>query len=735
MKTEFREELYAATTPSYAVHAIESRLDYQYFSRKVGSMKLTRIASALALLIVWLAIAGVGGPTFGKISEVSTNDKSTFLPATAESTRAGELAEEFSDNQGVPAIITGKVNEIDDAALESGMQALDSIEGILQVIGPQISEDGEAVEYIALIDTESADPTEVVEKLSAEVSDQGFEPSQYGDFYVSGPAGFSADLANAFAGIDGILLLVALAAVLVILVVVYRAVLLPLLVIFTAVAGLCAAILATYWMAKAGIIALNGQSQGILSILVIGAATDYSLLLVARQREELQHTKSVADSLKASWKASFGAITASAATVAIALLCLLVSDLNSNQSLGPIAATGIFFAWVAALTLLPALLFLCGRAAFWPVTPKITGAESSHKFWNKVAAFVEGSPRKVWTGTLIILFAGAAWLPMLNATGVSNSDILLSDTEAKAGQEILNEHFSAGAGSPASIIAPEELEDDVMEILDKHPEISQVTLTSESGAPANTPPMNLEPNVVDGRIYFQATLNQEADSLEAQDTVAQLRDEFASLDGEILVGGESATSLDSNLTAERDLRVIVPLVLAVVLVVLIILLRAFVLPVLLLLATVISFASAMGVSALVFNHILGFSNADPTVPLYGFIFLVALGVDYTIFLMTRAKEETPEKGTKKAVLHSLTVTGGVITSAGVVLAATFAALSVIPLMFMVQLAFIVAFGVLLDTFIVRTLLIPGLVTDIGQKVWWPSRQSKESQEEVSEISS
>ena len=547
--------------------------------------------------------------------------------------------------------------------------------------------------------------------------------------------GFSADLANAFAGIDGILLLVALAAVLVILVVVYRAVLLPLLVIFTAVAVLCAAILATYWMAKAGIIALNGQSQGILSILVIGAATDYSLLLVARQREELQHTKSVADSLKASWKASFGAITASAATVAIALLCLLVSDLNSNQSLGPIAATGIFFAWVAALTLLPALLFLCGRAAFWPVTPKITGAESSHNFWNKVAAFVEGSPRKVWTGTLIILFAGAAWLPMLNATGVSNSDILLSDTEAKAGQEILNEHFDAGAGSPASIIAPEELEDDVMEILDKHPEISQVTLTSESGAPANTPPMNLEPNVVDGRIYFQATLNQEADSLEAQDTVAQLRDEFASLDGEILVGGESATSLDSNLTAERDLRVIVPLVLAVVLVVLIILLRAFVLPVLLLLATVISFASAMGVSALVFNHILGFSNADPTVPLYGFIFLVALGVDYTIFLMTRAKEETPEKGTKKAVLHSLTVTGGVITSAGVVLAATFAALSVIPLMFMVQLAFIVAFGVLLDTFIVRTLLIPGLVTDIGQKVWWPSRQSKESQEEVSEISS
>src|SRR5699024_3766961 len=220
--------------------------------------------------------------------------------------------------------------------------------------------------------------------------------------------------------------------------------------------------------------------------------------------------------------------------------------------------------------------------------------------------------------------------------------------------------------------------------------------TSASGAPPNLPPLHLEPSVVDGRVYIQATLNQEADSLEAHDTVAQLREEFQELDGEILVGGESATSLDSNLTAERDLRVIVPLVLTGVLVVLMILLRAFVRPMLLLLSTVISFASAMGVSALVCNHIFNFSGADPTVTLYGFIFLVALGVDYTIFLMTRAKEETPQRGTKKAVLHSLTVTGGVITSAGVVLAATFAALSVIPLMFMVQLAFIVAFGVLLD---------------------------------------
>lgn len=683
-------------------------------------MKLTRIASALALVIVWLIIAGLGGPTFGKISDVSTNDRTTFLPASSESTQVGELTPEFSDSQGIPAIIAGETSDVGEVDLTD---RLESTEGVMQVIGPTPSEDGEAVQYIALIDTESADATEVVQLLSDEVTDDGF--------YVTGPAGFSADLANAFAGIDGILLLVALAAVLVILIAVYRAVLLPFIVILTAVGALCAAIVVIYYMAKADIIVLNGQSQGILSILVIGAATDYSLLMVARQREELQRQESVADALKSSWKASFGAITASAATVAIALLCLLVSDLNSNRSLGPIAATGIFFAWVAALTLLPALLYLFGRASFWPVKPKFTGAltseQNAHKFWYKVANFVKGSPRKVWAGTLVLLFLGAAWVPLLNANGVSNSDVLLSDTEAKQGQEILNEHFDAGSGSPAQIIAPEELVGEVTGILENHSEISAVTLTSESGAPANTPPMNLEPNVVDGNVYVQATLNQEADSLEAQDTIAQLREEFAGLDGDVMVGGESATALDSNLTAERDLRVIVPLVLAVVLLVLIVLLRAVLLPVLLLLATVISFGAAMGVSALVFNGIFNFPGADPTVPLYGFIFLVALGVDYTIFLMTRAKEDTPTMGTRKAVLHSLAVTGGVITSAGVVLAATFAALAVIPLMFMVQLAFIVAFGVLVDTFIVRTLLIPGLVLEIGPKVWWPSKQRKEKE--------
>ncbi|MDN5826654.1 MAG: MMPL family transporter, partial [Corynebacterium casei] len=678
-------------------------------------MKLTRIASALVLVIIWFIIAGLGGPTFGKISDVSTNDRTTFLPASSESTQVSELTPEFSDSQGIPAIIAGETSDVGEVDLT---ERLESTEGVIQVIGPTPSEDSQAVQYIALIDTESADATEVVQLLSDEVADDGF--------YVTGPAGFSADLANAFAGIDGILLLVALAAVLVILIAVYRAVLLPFIVILTAVGALCAAIVVIYYMAKADIIVLNGQSQGILSILVIGAATDYSLLMVARQREELQKQESVADALKSSWKASFGAITASAATVAIALLCLLVSDLNSNRSLGPIAATGIFFAWVAALTLLPALLYLFGRASFWPAKPKFTGEltseQNAHKFWYKVANFVQGSPRKVWAGTLVLLFLGAAWVPLLNANGVSNSDILLSDTEAKQGQEILNEHFDAGSGSPAQIIAPEELVGEVTGILENHSEISAVTLTSESGAPANTPPMNLEPNVVDGNVYIQATLNQEADSLEAQDTIAHLREEFDAFDGRVLVGGESATALDSNLTAERDLRVIVPLVLAVVLVVLIILLRAVLLPVLLLGATVISFGAAMGVSALVFNGIFNFPGADPTVPLYGFIFLVALGVDYTIFLMTRAKEDTPTMGTRKAVLHSLAVTGGVITSAGVVLAATFAALAVIPLMFMVQLAFIVAFGVLVDTFIVRTLLIPGLVLEIGPKVWWPSKQ-------------
>lgn len=684
-----------------------------------------RIVISVLVVLGWLAVTGVGGPTFGKLSEVSSNDQATFLPATAESTLAGEWTAKFAESSQIPALI---VADFDEPFTEQQIgefaplaEDLGQVEGVDQVIGPIPSEDLLAVQYVALIDTESAEIPATVDALREAVSDVG-GPFADTKLHVTGPAGLTADLASAFEGIDGLLLAVALGVVLVILVVVYRSLLLPLLVMLTSIAALCASILVIYFMADAGWIQLNGQSQGILSILVIGAATDYALLLVARHREELTHTQSVWAAIKTAWKGSFGAITASASTVAIALLCLLVSDLNSNRSLGPIAATGIVFAWIAALTLLPALLYVFGRAAFWPARPKFdpaAGEAPAKGIWHRIARGVERRPRTVWIVTALLLLLGAAWVPTLKAEGVPQPELILGTSDAKAGQAVLGDHFDAGTGSPTSVIVPESQAEAALEVVTSTDGVGSATLTAASGAPAGIPPMNEPPKVVDGRVYIQATLEDPADSAEAEATVVQLRADLHALDDSILVGGTTATALDTNTTAQRDLTIIIPLVLVVVLLILIVLLRSILLPVILILATVLSFGTAMGTAALVFNHLFKFPGADASVPLYGFVFLVALGIDYTIFLMTRAREETLRIGTRAGVLKSLTVTGGVITSAGIVLAATFAALAVIPLMFMIQLAFIVAFGVLIDTLVVRTLLIPGLVLDIGPKVWWP----------------
>ncbi|MFJ3311628.1 MMPL family transporter [Micrococcus endophyticus] len=748
-----------------------------------------RFGLAAALFVVWFAVMGLGGPTFGKIGDVSSNDQSTFLPASAESTRAGEEAVAFRDGEAVPAVIVAEADLSDPAqaflALGGLAETLRGVDGVTDVAGPIPAEDGEAVQFLAFVDSSDGaerEVADVVEDLKGILADPAAADADLADtvaadadWHLGGPAGLATELGGAFAGIDGLLLLVALVVVFVILVIVYRSVLLPILVLLTAVGALCAAILAVYGMAVAGWIQLNGQAQGILSILVIGAATDYCLLLVARHREELLVREEVTASLLAAVRGSFGAITASASTVALALLILLVSDLNSNSSLGPIAATGILFAWLAALTLLPALLQLAGRAAFWPTVPSpenarrratrhaergrafvqpedaagrpIAGLEEDHGVWTKVGAAVARRPRPVWLATLAVLLVMSAGLLQLQASGVAQEDVLLGESDSRQAQALLTEHFDAGSGAPAQIVAPAEDADAVLAAVEADPGVAEASVTTdEAPAPAGPPPgvtgggegtpaeggagrpeaapqPDPEPKVVDGTVLISATLADPGESLAAQATVERLRAELADVGsgGEVLVGGPAAQALDTNTTSQRDLVVVIPLILAMLLVILSVLLRSILAPVLLVAATVISFGAAMGVSALVFRHVFGFENADPTVPLYGFVFLVALGIDYTIFLMTRAREETPRHGTRAGVLRALTVTGGVITSAGVVLAATFAALAVIPLMFMLQLAFIVAFGVLLDTLVVRTLLIPALVRDIGPKVWWPAR--------------
>ncbi|WP_029267199.1 MULTISPECIES: MMPL family transporter [unclassified Microbacterium] len=699
-----------------------------------------RIFLPVALILVWLAGASLGGPLFGKVDEVSSNEQTTYLPESADATQVQKLLGEFNDSDSIPAIA---VFTSDDALTASEIDAISDavanapkVEGVGDEVSPALpSDDGQAVQAFIPIDAD-AELADVTASLGEELRDA--VPSGV-TVYITGPAGFSADLVAGFAGIDGLLLGVALLAVLVILVLVYRSFLLPLVVLSTSLFALCVALLVVWWLAKFEVLLLSGQTQGILFILVIGAATDYALLFVARFREELRIAQDKGTAVMAAWKGSVEPIVASGGTVIAGLLCLLLSDLKSNSTLGPVAAIGIVFAMLSALTLLPSLLLLFGRAVFWPrrprFEPEVVAAEHGMRttgLWARLAGLIKRRPRVIWIVTTLVLLAGAAGITQLDADGVPQSDLVLGASEARDGQVALGEHFPGGSGSPVYVVVKEDRLQDAADVLLANDGVDGVSVTaadspsgsapvtedgiSAIGAPGTPAP---EPTTVDGEVLLQGTLTDAADSAAAASTVRELRGELDGMGA--LVGGVTATSIDTNDASIHDRNLIIPVILVVIMFILMLLLRSILAPVLLILTTVLSFGTAMGVSALVFNGIFAFPGADPAVPLFGFVFLVALGIDYNIFLMTRVREESKAHGTREGILRGLSITGGVITSAGLVLAATFAALSVIPILFLVQLAFIVAFGVLLDTFVVRSLLVPALTYDIGKAIWWPSK--------------
>lgn len=691
--------------------------------------KWLQILLPAALIALWLGLASFGGPIFGKISDVATNDQAAFLPSSAESTQVQALQRQYTAGQAIPAIVLiesdkpfAPVDIVSYKTLNNKLASVADAQG--PVIGPLPSKDLKALEFIVPLATDAELKTVVGELREAIENNLSSDAK----VYVTGPAGLSADLSKAFGGIDGILLAVALAAVFIILLFVYRSVLLPFLVLLSAMFALCAAILVIYLLAKYNVIELNGQSQGILSILVIGAATDYSLLLVARYREALGGTVTKWEAIKRGIKGSFEPILASAVTVILALLCLLFSDLNSNRSLGPIAATGIVFSLLATLTFLPALLVAFGKSAFWPskiranAAPQPGRIKAGHEeltgIWKKVGNLVSSHPRRVWVSIVAALAVASLGLFQLQASGVPQTDLVLSKSNSAEGQDAIARHYDAGSGAPTLIAVPEDSVVDVLEVLRADSNIADITTYSERGRTADIS----EAKIVDGKVLLSAALTVDPYSSQGEAAIVSLRGELAQKVPGALVGGTTALALDTSDTAQRDLRIIVPLVLLMIFVVLAVLLRSLLAPLLLIGTVVLSFAATLGISALVFNHVFGFSGADAAVPLFGFVFLVALGVDYNIFLVTRTREEAMKYGTRAAVLHSLGKTGGVITSAGIVLAATFAALGIIPILFLAQIAFIVAFGVLLDTFIVRSLLVPALFHDIGHKVWWPSKK-------------
>ena len=705
---------------------------------------------AILVIIAWLGITSIAGPTFGKLSTVQENDNAAFLPDNAESTLASKVTIKFSDssNDQIPTLLVflGDINPKNNPA--KMMQIQKYLDGLGAEILPESgkplstyfvpgfpiqafpSEDGKAaLVNIALSSDVAQDRIEekpaltlIVDFLREDLK-KNFE-SQALTTHVTGFGGIFADLFGAFGSIDSTLLTTTLLVVSLILIVVYRSPLLWILPLFTAVTALSLAGTIVYYLAKAGTIDLNGQSQGILSVLVLGAATDYALLLIARYREELHHHESRFESMRIALKGVIEPIIASGSTVIAGLLVLLLSQLSGNRGLGPVGAIGIAAAMITVLTLLPALLVVFGRWIFWPKIPKFDDVdEQLSGTWAKVGRAVEKNPKRIWISTALILTIFAGFSFTLKADGLANTEAFTSRTDSVIGLEELGKHFPSGEGSPVEIVIKQS---DVVAVTNALGAIANVAFVEPvvdgqkiPGAP--TPPIK----VVEGQVLLNATLKVAPDSVEARNTIPTIREVLHQIDKEILVGGGTAVQYDTDVASRADNRLIIPIVLLIIGLILGLLLRSIAAAALLLLTVVLSFMATLGVCQLVFEHVFGFAGADASFPLFAFIFLVALGIDYNIFLMTRVREEAMKIGTRKGVVKGLTVTGGVITSAGIVLAATFAVLGVLPLVFLAELGFAVAFGVLLDTIIVRSLLVPALVHVIGPKVWWPSKLQHE----------
>ncbi|WP_250004139.1 MMPL family transporter [Actinoplanes sp. M2I2] len=667
------------------------------------------------VLALWIVILGLAGPLAGKLTEVEKNDNSAWLPGNAESTQVVDLQRQFQPDDIAPAIIVyerpGGLTDADRAAAADDARALAGGEGVAgPIVGPIESPDKAAIEVIApiRIDEDGWDALpDIADGLKA-TAEQGAPGGL--EVYLAGPVAAAADSAGAFAGIDGTLLYTTLAVVAVILLITYRSPVLWLLPILTAGAALAGSQAVIYLLAKHADLTVNAQSAGILTVLVFGAGTDYALLLVARYREELRRHEDRHEAMQFALHRAGPAIIASAATVAVGMSCLTLAELNSTAGLGPVAALGVVVGLAAMVTLLPALLVIFGRWLFWPARPRFgTPEPTATGLWARLGGRIAHHPRRVWISTAVVLGAMALGLLQLNATGLSSADQFTTEQPSTVAEQALARHFPAGGGQPVTVIANASSADQVRQAFASVPGISEVT----------------DPVARGDLVLIDGTLASAPDSKAAQATVEQARDVLHAVPGaDAKVGGGTAILVDINAANDHDNRLIIPLVLLVVLVILALLLRAIVAPLILIGTVVLSFAAALGVSALVFRHVFGFPAEDTSFPLFVFVFLVALGIDYNIFLMTRVREEALQHGTRRGALIGLAATGGVITSAGIVLAGTFAALASLPLVAFVEIGFTVAFGVLLDTLIVRSVLVTALNLDIGRWMWWPSKLSR-----------
>ena len=794
------------------------------------------VVFAIWLLAIFIASGPAALPE--KFEDAESNEATSYLPGSAESTDALAATEELQDGELAPAVIVYR--------RESGLtgadkrQIVEDVEAMTQkpfpgvvadgetaaaggkrpdgkevaeaaitlppgcalqtevvsgqpadyapFVGPVCSQDGKAVIVTAYI-AGNGEGDRILDPVKAwreEISDPGGGL----EVKITGGAGFSADAIEVFESIDATLLLAALSLVIFLLIVIYRS---PFFFLIPLAAVVFAETLSRsigYGVSELGV-TINGQSSSIMSVLVLGAGTDYALLLVARYREELHHTVDKHEAMRTALASAGPAIFASAATVIAALLCLTLAEVEGTAGLGPIAAIGIACAALSMLTLLPAILTIFGRRAFWPFVPhtpetgpsvenvserarhsiveggamgalarvilasllvlvllplvllnwilrRLSGrripslivgpldraiftpyevrrrrlehaADATHGFWKRVGDWIARGPGRVALGAIAVLLVCCAGFAFFS-TELTAEDSYRTEVESVEGQHLLDKSFPSGTTA---------LTDVVVEKRSEVPAVRRAVAGVEgveavSGPVAEGPPGTL----------IQATLEPNPYSTEGFETIEPIREAAHAVAPTTLVGGPSAIEADVRDAAGRDSLVIPPIVLIVVLLILIGLLRAVVAPLILVGTVILSFLAALGVGYFVFDVIFGFPGSDPSLPLFAFVFLVALGVDYNIFLIARAREETIEHGSKEGILRALAVTGAVITSAGIVLAGTFSVLGSLPLTFLTEIGFVVAFGVLLDTFLVRSILVPALALSVGDRFWAPSELSR-----------
>ncbi|HET6855591.1 MAG TPA: MMPL family transporter [Streptomyces sp.] len=681
------------------------------------------------VVVVWLAVIVLAGPLGQKLSDAQDNDAASWLPGSAESTQVLHISEEFRP-EVLPTLVVyareGGLTAADRQRITEDTAAVKKLRahGVrgAEVRGPAFDPKGAAAQLIVPITMDEKGWERIAPAVDSirEVTGSGEKDGLA--VYATGPGGTSADFSEAFEGIDSTLLLAAMGVVIVMLLITYRSPTLLLVPLLSVIAALFSAQALIYLLARDAGLTVNGQSAGILTVLVFGAGTDYALLLVARYREELRKHEDRHEAMALALHRAGPAVLASGATVVLGMLVLLAAEMNSTSGLGPVAAIGVAVALLAMLTLFPALLVICGRWIFWPAKPHFGSPEPTERgVWARTGQRLALRPRAIWATTAVVLAALALGLTQLRAEGLSNADSFTDKPESIVGQEVHARYFPAGSGDPMVVVSSA---DRAREVTAAVADTSGVVADSVVAAPGAKPEH-------EGRVLLEATLDDRGDSAAAKQTVERVRDAVHAVpDAGAQVGGGTAALLDMDEATTHDNLLIIPLVLLVVLLVLCVLLRALVAPLLLIGTVVLSFAAALGLSALAFRHLFDYAGESTDFPLFVFVFLVALGIDYNIFLSTRIREEASRagtRGTRQGVLTGLSATGAVITSAGLVLAGTFAVLGTLPMVAFAEIGFAVALGVLLDTFVVRSVLVTSLFLDVGPKVWWPHRLAREDE--------